>query len=181
MAALPPGIPLTLQETVVSVAPVTVAEKFCVAPSRGAATSGVMVTVTVGGGGGGGATATRPAVPPAAQPAIDADTARSARIGRDGKKRRISRRDLLRFFCERGRMPSEMQAKGQRDARLRVFPFRGRLRCKLLDSGVLGRSGGGEMLEREGIVRPLLVPKPNRLFHLGTARRGEVRPRVANL
>ena len=86
MAELPPGIPLTLQETVVSVAPVTAAEKFCVAPSRGAAASGVMVTVTAGGGGGGGGTtATTPAVPLApAQPAIHAGVARRARTSRDG-------------------------------------------------------------------------------------------------
>jgi hypothetical protein len=41
-AEVPPATPLTLHETSVSVAPVTVAVKVCVLPKRGDAVAGVM-------------------------------------------------------------------------------------------------------------------------------------------
>ena len=41
---LPPAMPFTLQETVVSVALVTAAAKVCVLPKRSEAVTGVMVT-----------------------------------------------------------------------------------------------------------------------------------------
>lgn len=47
-------MPLTLHETVVSVAPVTVAAKLCVFPKRSETVAGVMVTVIEEGVGGGG-------------------------------------------------------------------------------------------------------------------------------
>jgi len=108
---------LTLQETVVSVAPVTVAEKFWVVPSRGAADCGVIVTVAAGGAGGETTATAAPALPLApAQPAFHAAMARSARVGSDAERYGVAPCNSLRFFCERGRMLSEMQAKGQRGA-----------------------------------------------------------------
>jgi hypothetical protein len=78
-------MPLTLQETVVSVAPVTVAAKVCVLPKRSETVAGVMVTVIEegAGGGGGGATAELAPAPPLlpAQPTAHAAVARRARIG----------------------------------------------------------------------------------------------------
>jgi len=81
-------MPLTLQETLVSVAPVTVAAKVCVLPKRSETVAGVMVTVIeegVGGGDGGGTTA-EPAPPLLpAQPTEHAAVARRARIGSAAK------------------------------------------------------------------------------------------------
>ncbi len=79
-------MPLTLHETVVSVAPVTVAAKLWIFPKRSETVAGVMVTVIeegAGGGGGGGATAELAPAPPLlpAQPTAHAAVARRARIG----------------------------------------------------------------------------------------------------
>ena len=72
---------LTLHETVVSAAPVTVAEKVCVLPKRSEAEAGVMVTLMDEGGGGGGIIVElAPAVLPA-QPTVLAAAARRARAG----------------------------------------------------------------------------------------------------
>jgi len=80
---VPPAMALTLQETVVSAAPVTVAEKFCVLPRRSEAEAGVMVTLMdEGGGGGGGGIIVELALPVLpAQPAVLATAARRARAG----------------------------------------------------------------------------------------------------
>ncbi len=56
VVGLPPGTPLTLQETLVLLVPVTVAAKVCALPKSNEAVLGVMVAVMeegVGGGGGG--------------------------------------------------------------------------------------------------------------------------------
>jgi hypothetical protein len=80
---LPPAMALTLHETVVSAAPVTVAEKVCVFPRRSEAEAGVMVTVMdEGGGGGGGGIVVELAAPVLpAQPTVLAAAARRARMG----------------------------------------------------------------------------------------------------
>jgi hypothetical protein len=80
-AALPPATALTLQITEVSVAPVTVAEKVCEAPSSSEALAGVTLTVTAGGGGSGGPTTAElllAALP--AQPRAQTAKARTARL-----------------------------------------------------------------------------------------------------
>jgi hypothetical protein len=77
---VPPAMALTLQETVVSAAPVTVAEKVCVFPRRSEAEAGVMATVTDEGGGGGITAELAPEVLPA-QPAVLATAARRTRAG----------------------------------------------------------------------------------------------------
>jgi hypothetical protein len=84
-------MPLTLQETVVSMAPVTVARKVCVLPKRSEAVAGVMVTVTEeeGGGGGGGGTTTELALAPPvlpAQPSVQAAAPRRMRSGSAAKR-----------------------------------------------------------------------------------------------
>jgi hypothetical protein len=66
--------------------------------------AGVTVTTAAGGGGGGGGCE----APPAPQPN---DHAHSARIA---KTRVAAVPDDLALLCERERMPSQMQAKGQR-------------------------------------------------------------------
>jgi hypothetical protein len=66
---LPPAMPLTFQETVVSVAPVTVAAKVCVLPKRTEAVAGVIVTAEGGGGGSGGGTTVEAALAPPVLPA----------------------------------------------------------------------------------------------------------------
>ena len=88
---LPPAMPLMLQETVVSVAPMTVAEKVCVLPKRTEAVAGVMVTVTAedGGGGSGGGTAVEAALAPPvlpAQPSVQAATEKRMRSGSAAKR-----------------------------------------------------------------------------------------------
>jgi hypothetical protein len=99
-------MPLTLQETLVLLVPVTVAAKVCVLPKTIEAVAGVMVTVMeegVGGGGGGsGVGLTLPVLP--AQPRVHAAKARRVRIGSVAKCRRVAVRDSLRPFCERGHM-----------------------------------------------------------------------------
>ena len=87
---MPPAVPLTLQETVVSVAPVTVAVKVCVLPKTSEAVAGVMVTVTEeeGGGGGGGTTTELALVLPVlpAQPSVQAAVAKRMRSGSAAKR-----------------------------------------------------------------------------------------------
>jgi len=70
---------LTLQETVVSAAPVTVAEKVCVLPRRSEAEAGVMVTLMDEGGGGIIVELALLVLP--AQPTVLAAAARRARMG----------------------------------------------------------------------------------------------------
>ena len=76
---LPPAMVLTLQETVVSAAPVTVAEKVCVLPRRSEAEAGVMVTLMDEGGGGIIVELALPVLP--AQPTVLVAAARRARMG----------------------------------------------------------------------------------------------------
>ena len=78
---VPPAMALTLHETVVSAAPVTVADKVCVLPRRSEAVAGVMVTLMDEGGGGGGIIVElAPAVLPA-QPTVLVAAARRVRMG----------------------------------------------------------------------------------------------------
>jgi len=105
--AFPPETPFTLQLTVVSVLFFTVAVNVMVFPSSTEPLDGATATVICGGGGGGGCT--KPA--PLTQPHAQAHTARSVR-------KAMLASGVLPFFCwERGRMPSELQAKGQRKQR----------------------------------------------------------------
>ena len=82
---------LTLQVTLVSVAPMTVAAKVCVLPKRTEAVAGVMVTVTGEGGGGeggGGTTVEAALAPPVlpAQPSVQAAAKKRMRSGRAAKR-----------------------------------------------------------------------------------------------
>ncbi len=90
VTGLPPAMALTLQETVVSAAPVTVAVKVCVLPKRSEAVAGVMVTVTEeeGGGGDGGTTTEFAFAPPVlpAQPSVQAAVERRMRSGNTAKR-----------------------------------------------------------------------------------------------
>jgi hypothetical protein len=104
-------MPLTLQETVVSVAPVTVAAKVCVLPKRSETVAGVMVTVIEEGVGGGTTAEPAPPLLPA-QPTEHAAVARRARIGSAAKSGCAAPLDSVQAFCGRGRMCGEMQAKG---------------------------------------------------------------------
>jgi len=98
----PPRIVLTLQLTTVSAVFVTVAVNVVWFPSTTDAFVGVKVTTIVGGGGGGADTL------PAVQPSDHAHSARSA------KTTIVVVLDCLPLLCERERMPSQMQAEGQR-------------------------------------------------------------------
>ncbi len=62
-AAVPPGIPFTLQVTAVFLELLTAAVNSCVVPSRIEAEGGVRLTVTPEGGGGDGAEPTTPPQP----------------------------------------------------------------------------------------------------------------------
>ncbi len=89
VTGLPPAMALTLQETVVSAAPVTVAVKVCVLPKRSEALVGVMVTATEEEGGGGGGTTTELALAPPvlpAQPSVQAAVERRMRSGNAAKR-----------------------------------------------------------------------------------------------
>ena len=99
----PPCTPLTLQLTAVSDVFATVAVKAAWAPSKTDPLAGVTVTAMDGGGGGGGGGA-----PDEPQPSVQAPSARSAA----NRIALVVNRFLLR--CERDRMPSQKQAKGQR-------------------------------------------------------------------
>jgi len=122
--ALPLATPLTLQVTLVSVALVTVALKVCVLPSTTEALLGVIATVTeagVGGRGGGGGSAAE-LTPPPPQPSMHALAARrTERKAKTGMAARVHGGNAIANFItpsvERGRIPAELQAKGQRKER----------------------------------------------------------------
>ena len=112
---LPPAMPLMLQETVVSVAPVTVAAKVCVLPKRTEAVAGVIVTAEGGGGsGGGGTTAEAALAPPVlpAQPSVKAATEKRMRSGSAEKHGLTASLDSVRAFSERGRMVRRNAGEG---------------------------------------------------------------------
>jgi hypothetical protein len=100
-AAFPPGTPLTLQVTAASVVFITVATNVTWLPSTTDPFAGVTVT-TMSGGRGGGDT------PPAPQPSVHAHSLRSATTTI------VVVVELFPVLRERDRMPSAMQAKGQR-------------------------------------------------------------------
>ena len=80
---LPAAMPLTLQVTLVSVAPVTVAVKGCALPKRSDAVAGVTLMLTedaVGVGGGGWTTAETPL-----QPAVNEIVTTRTRSGNAGE------------------------------------------------------------------------------------------------
>jgi hypothetical protein len=103
--AFPPGTPFTLQLTAVSDVFVTVAVKVAWFPSTTDPFAGFTVTSIAGGSGGGGD------VPPAPQPKVHAPSARTAMTTI------VAVQDFFPLLCERDRMPSQKQAKGQRKAR----------------------------------------------------------------
>ena len=114
---VPPGTPLTLQVTLVSVALVTWAERVCEFPSKTEPLVGVTVTVMDGGGGGGGG-ATDCGLPPP-QPGSATPKVRTTRKGKTAGVHRpwfpgASILFAFNGFCVRGRMQGGMQAKGQR-------------------------------------------------------------------
>jgi hypothetical protein len=76
--ALPPGMPFTLQVTVVSLALLTVARKLCVEPSTTDALPGVIATLMEAGEGGGGDGSAAELAPPLAQPSRHALAATTA-------------------------------------------------------------------------------------------------------
>lgn len=100
--AFPPSTPFTLQLTAVSVVFVTVAAKVAWPPSTTDPFAGFTVT-SIAGGGGGGCCAT-----PAPQPIVHVPSLRSAMTTI------VAVVDFFPLFCERDRMPSQKQAKGQR-------------------------------------------------------------------
>jgi len=100
--AFPPGAPLTLQLTAVSVVFVTVAVRVAWPPSTTDPVTGFTVTSIAGGGGGGGD------APPAPQPIVHAPSAISA------MSTAVVVLDVFSLLGERDRMPSQKQAKGQR-------------------------------------------------------------------
>jgi hypothetical protein len=102
-AAFPPTTPLTLQLTAVSDEFITVAVNVNWLPSKTVPLVGVTLTTMDGGGGGGGAEA-----PPAPQPHVHALSVRMAMKAIAGVL------NLFPLQRERGRMPSQKQAKGQR-------------------------------------------------------------------
>ena len=102
--AFPPGTPLTLQVTVVSVVFVIVATNVTWFPSTTDPFAGVTVTTMDGGGGGGGDSDD----PDAPQPSVHAPSLRSP------MKTIVVVLNLFPLLRERDRMPSQKQAKGQR-------------------------------------------------------------------
>jgi len=100
--AFPPATALTLQLTVVSVVFVTVAANVAWFPSTTDPLGGATLT-SIAGGGGGGCEA-----PPVPQPNDHGPAARAAITTI------IVGLDNFPLLAERDRMPSQMQAKGQR-------------------------------------------------------------------
>jgi hypothetical protein len=118
-AALPPGVPFTLQLTTVSVVFVTLAVNVVVFPSSTDPLFGATVTTMAGGGGGGGSTPEL--APPAPQPCVHATVVSSA------TNTVLVNPNFSAPSCARGRIPSAKQAKGQRK----------------MESVVTGRAGHG--------------------------------------
>jgi len=101
-AAFPPGTPFTLQLTAVSVVFVAAAINVAWSPSKTDPFVGVTVTTMDGGGGGDSDD------PDAPQPSVHAPSLRSP------MKAIVVVLNLFPLLRERGRMPSQKQAKGQR-------------------------------------------------------------------
>jgi hypothetical protein len=102
--AFPPGTLLTLQLTAASVVFITLATNVAWPPSTTDPFVGVTVT-TMDGRGGGGGDSDEPAAP---QPSVHTPSPRSAMTTI------VVVLDLFPLLRERGRMPSQKQAKGQR-------------------------------------------------------------------
>jgi hypothetical protein len=103
----------------VSLALVTVARKVCVLPSTTDALPGVIVTMMEAGGGGGGGGSAAELAPPPTQPSMHALAARrAARKVKTGRAALVrggnTNSNLIPPSIERGRIPAELQAKGQR-------------------------------------------------------------------
>jgi hypothetical protein len=99
----------------VSVALVTVAVNVCVFPSSTELLAGVTVTLMDDGGGGGGGAAAELAPPPP-QPVVHALAARRASVA-PAAVLAFCAKAVANFIppsVERGRMPRQLQAKGQR-------------------------------------------------------------------
>ena len=101
--ALPPGMPLALQETPVLVEPAMVAFRVCDAPKRTDAEAGVTVTLTEEGVGGRGVGVIEPVSPPA-QPATLAAKARKAKTKGAEESSWAAALEWVTVMCERGRM-----------------------------------------------------------------------------
>jgi len=101
-AAFPPGTPFTLQLTAAFEVFVTVATKVAWLPSTTEPFVGFTVTSIAGGCGGG------ELMPTALQPSVHAPSTRSAMTTI------VFVLDIFPLLCERDRMPSPKQAKGQR-------------------------------------------------------------------
>ena len=158
MVKFPPGMPLMLQETAVSVAPVTVALRVCAVPRSTDPLAGVTVTlmdagVGVGGMGLGGADTTEPAIPPP-QPTVHVAPARRARARRMRERGcRLAPEFAIAFF-ERGRIhwrnAGEVPAETVKASRSDAVRERSGKPCKLLEwrtlSQVLGQ--GSELTRR---------------------------------
>jgi hypothetical protein len=99
----PPGTVLTLQLTAVSVVFVTVAVNIAWFPSTTDPFAGVTVTSIEGGGGGAGGGAPAEPHPKFHAVSLRSTTATNTVVPED-----------FPLLCERERMPSQMQAKGQR-------------------------------------------------------------------
>jgi hypothetical protein len=105
--AFPPGTPLTLQLTAVSVVFVTVAVKVAWPPSTTDPFIGFTVTAIAGDGDGGSGEDAIPAL----QPNVHDPSGNSA------MSKSIPFRDVFPLLGESDRMPSQKQAKGQRKER----------------------------------------------------------------
>jgi hypothetical protein len=99
--ALPPAMPFTFQETLVSTLFVTVALKLSWLPSTTDPLFGVTVTTREGGGGGGGEPA-----PPPPQPNIHVPAVRRV------VTTMLAARNLFTLLCGKGRIPAARAGEG---------------------------------------------------------------------
>ena len=114
---VPPGTPLTLQDTSVLVAPVTVPVNVCVVPKSSEAVKGVTLTLTEAGAGvGGGGWATGDLATKLAQPMAHPAATSTARVSTIGERLCDALCEWLPASCERGRMVRRNAGEGPQES-----------------------------------------------------------------
>jgi hypothetical protein len=181
----PPATPLTLHETVVLLAPVTVGVKACALPKRSEAVAGVRVTlmedgVGVGVGGGGGGWTADELVTALPQPTVNPMASRRARSTHSQARNGVGWRRPMLAFCERGRMvrrnAGEGPAENLREATAANIHLEKASQRKLIETQALPWMSARKLSRRETVKAalddcpaPVLELGRTSLFHSRTA------------
>ena len=161
--ALPPGLPLTLHETLAFVVPARLALRVCDVPKSTDAEVGVTVTLTAAGVGARGVGVVEPASPPP-QPAAQAAKPRRTKTKAAGRCGCAAGLDWVQATCERGRMHRRNAGEGPAD------------RTDLYAPRVRGRKSkeDGKLLELRVLAQLIVQNGSPRAARGGRRRKGRV-------